>query len=257
MLAVVHAAIEYFIKESPLEVKAEAGSRCGCSDKSRLITHTIIKNHRVGVCWFWRGLSALIAHNCTGCHPRRTCSGAISALWGSFDSESGGKKRFALIIKQVQLMPTLSCSGVKRQWWWRLRHLFFYALPTPQQQLWTSPPALGRSRAAAVYERFVVSVPVRPSICPTVHTFSLFFATPPSKSLNKHCVSWCLTVCTAHAPLMSNHTGLPVDPASLTYLLFGSLHPPFMLKLTLGAEAGRQGASLPRASRDVAQLSAV
>lgn len=48
-----------------------------------------------------------------------------------------------------------------------------------------------------------------------------------------------------------------VAPASLAYLLFGSLHPSFMFKLTLGAEAGRQGASLPRASRDVAQLSAV
>lgn len=46
-------------------------------------------------------------------------------------------------------------------------------------------------------------------------------------------------------------------PTSLTYLLFGSLHSSFMLKLTLGAEAGRQGASLPCASRDVAQLSAV
>ena len=46
-------------------------------------------------------------------------------------------------------------------------------------------------------------------------------------------------------------------PTPLTYLLFGSLHPSFMLKLTLGAEAGRQGASPPRASRDVAQLSAV
>lgn len=92
MLVVVHAAIEYFIKESPLEVKAEAGSQHGCSDKSCLITHTIIKNHRVGVCWFWRGSSTLIAHNCTGCHPRRTCSGAMSALWASFDSESGGKK---------------------------------------------------------------------------------------------------------------------------------------------------------------------
>lgn len=50
MRVVVHAAIVYFIKESPLEVKAEAGSGCGCSDKLRLITHTIIKNHRVGVC---------------------------------------------------------------------------------------------------------------------------------------------------------------------------------------------------------------
>lgn len=43
----------------------------------------------------------------------------------------------------------------------------------------------------------------------------------------------------------------------LTYLLFGSLHSSFMLKLTLGAEADRQGASSPHTSRDVAQLSAV
>lgn len=41
MLVVVHTAI----KESPLEVEAEAGSQCDCSDESRLITHTIIKNH--------------------------------------------------------------------------------------------------------------------------------------------------------------------------------------------------------------------
>lgn len=34
-------------------------------------------------------------------------------------------------------------------------------------------------------------------------------------------------------------------PTSRTYLLFGSVHPSFMLKLTLGAEAGRQGASPP------------
>lgn len=90
MLVVVHAAA---IKESPLEVEAEAGSRCDCSDKSRLITHAIIKNHRVGVCWFWRGLSTLIVHNCTGCHLRCAGSGAISALWASFDSESRGKKK--------------------------------------------------------------------------------------------------------------------------------------------------------------------
>lgn len=46
-------------------------------------------------------------------------------------------------------------------------------------------------------------------------------------------------------------------PRFLACLLFGFLHPSFMFKLTLGAEAGRQGASLPHASRDVAQLSAV
>lgn len=54
-----------------------------------------------------------------------------------------------------------------------------------------------------------------------------------------------------------NSHGSNSGPTSLTYLLFGSLHLSFMLKLTLGAEAVRQGASLPRASRDVAQLSAV
>lgn len=89
MLVVVHAAI----KESPVEVEAEAGSRCDCSDKSRLITHAIIKNHGVGVCWFWRGLSTLIVHNCTGCHPRCAGCGAISASSASFHSESGRKKK--------------------------------------------------------------------------------------------------------------------------------------------------------------------
>lgn len=60
--------------------------------------------------------------------------------------------------------------------------------------------------------------------------------------------------CTAD---VNPHRAHAVAPASLAYLLFGSLHPSFMFKLTLGAEAGRQGASLPHASRDVAQLSAV
>jgi len=47
--------------------------------------------------------------------------------------------------------------------------------------------------------------------------------------------------CTAHVNPPRTTSG----PTSRTYLLFGSLHPSSMLKLTLGAEAGRQGASPP------------
>lgn len=50
---------------------------------------------------------------------------------------------------------------------------------------------------------------------------------PPGQNpLNKQCVSWCLTVCTAHAPLMSIHPGLAVAPLrSLTYSLAHSILP--------------------------------
>lgn len=59
-------------------------------------------------------------------------------------------------------------------------------------------------------------------VCPSVQTF-----VPPSQNrLNKQCVSWCLTVCTAHAPLLSIHTGPPVAPVrSFTYSLAHSILP--------------------------------
>lgn len=74
------------------------------------------------------------------------------------------------------------------------------------------------ARATTVYGCFVLCQ----CVCPSVRA-----SVPPSQNpLNKQCVSWCLTVCTAHAPLMSIHTGLPVAPLrSLTYSLAHSILP--------------------------------
>lgn len=50
-------------------------------------------------------------HNCTGCHPWRAGSGAISALLASFDSESGGKKtRFDHEISTIIIVALLLWS---------------------------------------------------------------------------------------------------------------------------------------------------
>lgn len=60
----------------------------------------------------------------------------------------------------------------------------------------------------------LVSVSVSTRLCPWV------------KTRNKQCAFWCLTVCMAHAQLMSIRPGLPVAPfCSLTYSLAHSILP--------------------------------
>lgn len=77
---------------------------------------------------------------------------------------------------------------------------------------------LERSGATTMLEWFVLCQ----CVCPSVYTFML----PSQSKLNKQYVPWCRTVGTAHAPLMSIHTGLTVAPLrTLTYSLAHSIFP--------------------------------
>lgn len=72
-----------------------------------------------------------------------------------------------------------------------------------------------------------VSVCLSMCVCARLPSVCAFVLPSRKLLLNKQCVSRCLTLCTAHAPMMSIHRGLPVAPVlSLARSLPPSLSSP-------------------------------
>lgn len=176
----------------------------------------------------------LIARNCTGYHLRWVHFAASLRASHWF-----GEEETALWLwKALQLKATL-------MFWSQISKLNLFAFLMSCRVSYGDHCQNWRGQELQPQRTTLSRVGVSVLLCPQVKT-----------SLNKQCF---LMPNGVHSPCTAdvNPPRTTSSPTLLTYLLFGSLHPSFMLKLTLGAEAGRQGVSSPHASRDVAQLSAV
>lgn len=184
-----------FIKDCPQEVGTVVAGSGKSGSISYPVTESEINQHCV-----WFGGSLWISNNCRGSTWGELLLLPFVRYWSnkntSFDF---GRKRFALILKQMQLSAACLRQGD-----------LLYTPPWRHARPNTRGEELQPCRGALFF------IGGRRSV-------RLSAPNPSQNPLNKQSVLWCLTVCTAHAPLTSGRQWPPLP--SLTYSLARSILP--------------------------------